>query len=711
MCGGRLGRRTRKRGDRTRFHLHGRLYTVAEIPDHSMPNDRFLDQLGIPDRGINNVLIHRRDGRSPCSEGVNIQFIVLSRRRTRIARDCAVSHRFGVGSSISEIPGNGIGTQIGLPLGGIGLISRDRCDLGRPSGKGITVLRGRGLFGRTAILRGGSKGNHFGGLGPAHLPGNGIGAQIGLPLRRIRLIPRDRCDLGRPADKGIGVLRGRRFGRRAVILRGSAVIEHFGARRSVTEVPGDGVGAQRFLPGCRVGRGSRNGSYFRRPAGKGIAVLRRRRFGRRAAILRVCAVGKRFGSLGSVHVPGNGIGAQVGLPLRRIGRVGRCRNNIRRPAGKGIAILCGRGFGWCALIGRNRSVGDRIGYRIAVSEVPGDLAGKRKRLPLGSVNRVAGNRDNGRRPAGKAIEMRFVVRAFEYPGIGGEFAVGDQSYDRGRTPKVPRDGIHPLFPRKERRERKIGLDRIQGKRRGFPASRMDPPEESIGILLRLIIGKLRGIGDRIAIFHGFSIQFGAVGFIKNNRSLVLVGCRLENGFGKRKRLRSASCGSLRQKSCVVLGKKFFLRGGQFRANRLRAGVGDRIGSARGSRAGVFHRGGRAVQGRINRQFLCRLFNNGGRNRRLDPNVRENGAHRVGVVGICRAQCRLHEVADDLIRVQRKRKGEIYRFKIVEKRLQNIQLGEELLKMRNFFRIFHFHSPLRRGICVNGKNIIVEFSDL
>ena len=296
----------------------------------------------------------------------------LGRGRAVIDRGLAIGNGIGLQRvAVAVDPGDGILVDGGIELRGVGGSLGDRNNLRRPGVvERVGILR-RGRLGRgiAVISRGLAICDGIGlqRVAIAVKPGDGVFVDRGFIGRLVGRVAGDVGDVRRPFVEFVSILRVSRFGRRvAVIARGRAVC-HIGVffKHAVVFIePRHGVGVDRAAVGRGIDRVGGDVGDFRRPARKGVGILRGcllRRIIRLHNARCRCAVIVLFtAQFSAVFVHEfHGVFVDRAAKCRGIGHVGGDVSDIRRPFVERISefrVGClGRGR---AVILRRCAVGD-----------------------------------------------------------------------------------------------------------------------------------------------------------------------------------------------------------------------------------------------------------------------------------------------------------------------------------------------------------------
>ena len=184
------------------------------------------------------------------------------------------------------VPGNPVFPELLVVCRRVGRVALDRRDSRAPACEGVGVLL-RVRLRRCGVGRHDAVGHSVcvDGRAVVVLPRHRVVAQGRIVCRRVGRVALDRHDSRRPAREGVVVLRRRslgrvRVGRHDAVGHGVCV-----DGRAILVEPCNRVGAQGRVVGCRVGRVALDRRNSRRPARERVGVLRRRRLGRRRAVV------------------------------------------------------------------------------------------------------------------------------------------------------------------------------------------------------------------------------------------------------------------------------------------------------------------------------------------------------------------------------------------------------------------------------------------
>ena len=240
------------------------------------------DRIG-PDRlrkggSVGHVAGDRLNSGRPADEGVAVLGVCgLGGRRTVILGHHAIGHIFILFQLRPVIvdPGNGVGVGILGEGGNVFRVAGDRRHVGRPAREHVAVLGVSVLDRCCAVIGRHSTVGHVL-VGFQHravlvLPGDGVGIEGLAEQGGVSGVAGDSRDFRRPAGEGVGILGGGRLDG-IWVGRDRAVLVFLRGLHAVDD-PGDGVLVEGLFELGGIGDVSGNRGDFRRPAGKGIAVL------------------------------------------------------------------------------------------------------------------------------------------------------------------------------------------------------------------------------------------------------------------------------------------------------------------------------------------------------------------------------------------------------------------------------------------------------
>ena len=363
-----------------------------------LPDDVVAAQNGSISCLVGGVACDGDNGCIPPCEGVGVLGILFLGRigALVVGGSCAVSHfriDFQYGA-ILVYPGDGVGFDGGVELGGIGSRSGDRNNRGRPSVVEDVGVLGRGrLGGSCTIVAGRCAVSHLPtlqNLTVAIQPNNGIAAEDGGKLGGKGCGPLNCRDgflrvqrvttIFFPAGKDVGVLVIGCLDGGCTVVGRSLPVGHIGVgfqHRAIVVLPGDGIGAKNRRIGGLIGGRAGDLNHFGIPTLEGVGILGVSllggisRFGRHGTVRDFLFLFQQGAVL--VH-PGDGVGFDGGVKLGSIGGITDNRHNGGRPSFVGVGVLdSGRLGGSFTRVGRSLAVPHCIGLqRVAVSVHPCD---------------------------------------------------------------------------------------------------------------------------------------------------------------------------------------------------------------------------------------------------------------------------------------------------------------------------------------------------